>query len=79
MRVQIQNELDKQLLNFRYYTHISMSISISDNLRKCHHVMVDGLRFRSGWLKNMELPCAVSRQVGATASCVNRQSHPDKG
>ncbi len=50
MRVQIQYEIDKQLLSFsfRYYTYILVSIIFTDNMRKCHHVMADGLRFRSG-------------------------------
>jgi hypothetical protein len=30
--VQIQYEIDKQLLSFRYYTHISMSIIFTDNM-----------------------------------------------
>ena len=77
--VQIQYEIDKQLFNFRYYTHISMSIIFSDNLRKCHHVMLDRLSFRSGWLENMELLCAVSRQVGVTASLLTVLSHTEKG
>ncbi len=59
MRVQIQNEIDKQLLSFRYYTYILVSIIFTDNMRKCHHVMADGLRFRSGWLENMELDSLV--------------------
>jgi hypothetical protein len=79
MRVQIQYEIDKQLLNSRYYTRISMSIIFSDNLRKCHHVMVDGLRFRSGWLENMELLCAVSRQMAVTASLLTVLTHTKKG
>jgi len=35
-RVQIQNEIDKQLLNFRYYTYILVSlvsIIFTDNMR----------------------------------------------
>jgi hypothetical protein len=52
------------LLSFRYYTYTLVSINFTDNIRKCHHVMVDGLSFRSGCLENMELICAVSRQVG---------------
>ncbi len=63
MRVQIQYEIAKQLLSSRYYTYILVSINFTDNIRKCHHVMVDGLRFRSGWLENMELLCAVSLRV----------------
>ncbi len=79
MRVQIQYEIDKQLLSFRYYTHILVSSIFTDNLRKCHHEMLDRLRFRSGWLENMELLCAVSRQVGVTASLLAVLSHTEKG
>ncbi len=31
MRVQIQKEIDKQPLNFRYYTYILVSIIFTDN------------------------------------------------
>jgi hypothetical protein len=33
MRVQIQYEIDKQLLSFRYYTYILVSIIFTDNMR----------------------------------------------
>jgi hypothetical protein len=32
MRVQIQNEIDRQLLSFRYYTYILVSITFSISL-----------------------------------------------
>jgi hypothetical protein len=79
MSAQIQKEIDKLLLSPRYYTYILVSIIFADNMRKCHHMMVDVLRYRSGWLEDMGLYCAVYWQMGVTASLLAVLSYTVKG